>query len=140
MWSDETIVELFGMNVNTVHQQNNTIPTVMHDGGSIMLWASFSFAGMAELVQYEGRMNGIKYSEILRKNLKKSAKHVRMGQKFIFQQDNDHKHEGKSTMQWLAKSIGDVMEWPSQRPDLNPNKNVRNDLKVTSQLEHFCKE
>ncbi|KAK3528906.1 hypothetical protein QTP70_012169 [Hemibagrus guttatus] len=46
LWSDETKTELFGLNgkchvwrkPGTAHHLANTIPTVKHGGGSIMLW------------------------------------------------------------------------------------------------------
>ena len=52
LWSDETKTELFGVNARhhvwrkpgTAHHQANTIPTVKHGGGSIMLWGCF-FSG-----------------------------------------------------------------------------------------------
>ena len=44
LWSDETKIELFGLNgrhvwrkTGAAHQQANTIPTVKHRGGSIMM-------------------------------------------------------------------------------------------------------
>lgn len=49
--------QVFGMNTNTACHQSNTIPTVKHVGGSIMLLGCFSFAGLWKI---EGRMDGAK--------------------------------------------------------------------------------
>ena len=55
LWSDETKIELFGVNARrhvwrkpgTDQQQANTIPTVKH-GGSIMLWGCFQQQELAD--------------------------------------------------------------------------------------------
>ncbi len=67
-------------------------------------------------------MDGAKYSEILEKNQKRSAKRVKMGWKF--------KHKVKATMKWLANNKVDILERLSQSPDLNPTENLWNYLKV----------
>ena len=50
MWSDETKIELFGINStrrvwrkrNAEYNPKNTIPTVKYGGGNLMLWGCFS--------------------------------------------------------------------------------------------------
>ena len=51
--------------MGTAHHPSNIIPTVKHDGGSIMLWGWFSAAGTGRLVRIEGTVNGAKYRQIL---------------------------------------------------------------------------
>ncbi len=53
MWSDETKIELFDINStrrvwrkkDDEYNPKNTIPTVKHGGGNIMLWGCFSAKG-----------------------------------------------------------------------------------------------
>ncbi len=119
LWSDETKIELFGLNSKrhvwrpgTAHHQSNTVPTVKHGGGSIMLWGCFSAAGTGRLVAIEGNMNAAKYRDILDENLLQSAQDLRLGQRFTFQQDNDPKHTAKITKEWLHNNSVTVLEWP----------------------------
>ena len=110
-WSDETKIELFGLNAkHHVGRKPGTIPTVKHGGGSIMLWGCVSVAGTGRLDRIEGKMNGAKCKEILDKNLLQSTQDLRL----TFQQDNDHKHTAKTMQDGLQDKSLNVLEWPAR--------------------------
>lgn len=46
-----------------------------------------------------------------------------------FQHDNNPEHKSKLTKERLQKMMISVFEWPSQNPDLNLIRNLRNDSK-----------
>ena len=80
LWSDETKIELFGLNAKGhVLRKPGTIPTVKHGSGSIMLLGCFSAAVTGRLVRIVGKMNGAKYREILDENLLQGAQNLRLG-------------------------------------------------------------
>ena len=82
LWFDETKIELFGLNAKRhVWRKPGIIPTVKHGGGSIMLWGCFSAEGTGCLVRIGGKMNRVKYREILDENVLQCLQDLRRGEK-----------------------------------------------------------
>ncbi len=103
LWSDETKIELFGLNSKryvwrksgTAHHLSNTVQNSEAWWWQHHAVGVFSAAGTGRLVAIEGKMNAAKYRDILDENLLQSAQDLRLGRRFTFQQDNDPKHTAK---------------------------------------------
>ena len=87
--------------------------------------------------------------DILRQNLKTSARKLKLGHKWVFQMDNDPKHTSKVVAKWLMDNKIKVLEWQSQSPKLNSIENMLAELKKyvqarkstnLTQLHQFCQE
>ncbi len=158
--SDETKVELVGHNSKRYVWQKTTLhitkgtPKEHHSHSEAWCWqhhalGCISSAGTGDLFKVEGIMNSVKYQSILVQNLQASARKLKRKRNFIFQHDNNPKHTSKLTKEWLHQKMTEVLEWPSQSPDLNLTENLWGDLKRAvhrrcprnlTDLEHFCKE
>lgn len=91
-------------------------------GWSLMLWGYFAYTGPGALVKDNGIMNFTLYWAILAKNLDASSRRLKLGRKWIYQQDNNAKHTSKSTKRWF-------IDHKISLQDLNPIENLWFELK-----------
>ncbi len=120
---------------------------VKHGGGSVMVWGCFAASEPGWLIIIDETMNSAPHKKILKENVWASVWDLKLKRTWVMQQDNDLKHTGKSTSDWLNKNLIKVLEWPS--PDLNTNEMLWHDLKQSinawkpsnvTELKQFCKE
>lgn len=72
-----------------------------------------------------------------------------LGSRYRWLQDNDPKHTSHRARDFLAENVFEVMDWPSNSPDINPIENLwcivkrnveRREPKNLTDLEHFLVE
>lgn len=129
IWSDESRFAVFNNDGPTRvwrlprerFNEENLMPTVKHNGGSIMVWSCFSGRGLGPLVLVEGTIDRWGYIEILEKNLLPYIDDKFNGKGYHFQDDNATVHTAKAVVDWFQENEIKILEnWPSQSPDLNP--------------------
>jgi transposase len=129
IWSDETKINRFCSDGRSwcwvrdgeSRQTRNVKQTVKHGGGSIMVWECMTSEGVGFLCRIADTMDQHLYKSILEDELLRTIEWYSMDtDKVIFQHDNDPKHKARSVQEWLSSQPFEVLEWPSQSPDLNP--------------------
>ena len=128
IWSDEKRFNLDGPDGFAYYwhdlRKDELILSKRHSGGgSVMIWACFSYHGKSTLAFVKQRMNQYSYQNVL-ENYLLPFKNEFGGDNSIFQQDGAKPHTARTSIQWLVERNIEVLPWPSLSPDLSPIENL----------------
>jgi transposase len=133
MWSDDTKINCLGSDgqqwvwIRPGQELSDAAiqPTAHSGGGSIQIWGCFCWDGPGYATKIEDTVTKEVYVEILEDELMQTLEYYgKEVEDIIFQQDNAPAHKSKLATNWLADNGFEVMEWPSNSPDLNPIENL----------------
>ena len=92
------------------------------DRTKIFAWGGFCIKGKTSLYCFSQIMDAEFYVNILRRHLLEIED--LLGDEWRFQQDNDPKHTSRLAKNFLWDNTPEVIDWPSNSPDLNPIENL----------------
>jgi len=147
LFSDETAFQLFRNTVEHWHKGQRPIRRMPKDRTKIFAWGGFCIKGKTSLYCFSEIMDAAFYVDILRRQLPEIED--LFGDEWRFQQDNDPKHTSRLAKNFLQDNMPEVIDWPSNSPDLNPIENLwsivkrnveKKMLKNISDLQHFMIE
>ena len=88
-----------------------------------MIWGAISFKGPVHMEILNGVQNAQKYRDLLA-TTKPVIEDVMEDGEWVFQQDHAAIHTARLVQQWFREENIQVLEWPSNSPDLNIIENL----------------
>ena len=147
LFSDETAFQLFRNTIRHWYRDARPVRQIPKNRSKIFAWGGFYVKSTTSLFCFKRIIDEKFYTEILDKQLPEVRSMLRG--RWRLQQDNDPKHHSNIAREFLDNNVLEVMDWPSNSPDLNPIENlwaiVKRKVKLRrpknlSELELFLKE
>ncbi|MEW8548408.1 MAG: transposase [Candidatus Thiodiazotropha sp.] len=115
---------------NTAYADRNIVGTTAFGGGSITVWACFSYRCKLDMYVLNGTLTGVSYRDnILRDIVVPHFDNHRLADRPIFMDDNARPHRAAIVRQYLQQEAVDVLPWPALSPDMNPIEHVWDQIK-----------
>jgi transposase len=122
LFTDETCFQLFRNTITQWYKGTRPICKIPKDRHKINVWGAFCINGPTNIHCFKETMDAPLYVEILKKYIHKGRELIR--DQWTFQQDNDPKHTSKLAKEFINNNTPNILEWPSNSPDLNPIENL----------------
>jgi hypothetical protein len=124
IFTDETAFDLFRNKIRRWHKDGQRpIHRLPKECQKVMAWGGISLNGKTPLFCFTEIMDGPFYVNILQAQLLPVAQRL-CGRNWRLQQDNDPKHTSRVAKNFLTQNRIDIIDWPSNSPDLNPIENI----------------
>src|SRR5438128_6673608 len=124
LFTDETAFQLFRNTVKHWYKGPRPTRPIPKDRTKIFAWGGFCIRGKTSLFCFRNIMNVNFYVDILQSHNNKQEINKLFRNNWCFQQDNDPKHTSHVARAFLNENFLEVMDWPSNSPDLSPIENL----------------
>ena len=111
VFSDETTFQIFRNTTQIRYKSGEPRPchAIVKHPFKVHVWGAFCAKGVVGFHMFTENMNGELYREILTENLFEQARQI-LGNRWVFQQDNDPKHRARLTIELLQDHCPHVLD------------------------------
>jgi transposase len=124
VFTDETSYQLFR---NTIRRWSKNpkaeVKRIPKNRQKILAWGGISVKGLVGYYSFKDIMDGPYYIQILENHLIPNARR-QFGRHWRLQMDNDPKHRSRIVQDFLREHVPEILDWPSNSPDVNPVENL----------------
>jgi transposase len=124
VFTDETSYQLFRNNIRrwskTPKRKKKPIPK---NRQKILVWGAISAKCLVGYHAFKCILDGAYYVRILEDHLVSNAR-KQFARRWRIQQDNDPNHRSRVAKDFMNKRVPELLDWPSNSPDVNPIENL----------------
>jgi transposase len=124
IFTDESSFQLYR---NTVRRwskcPHNEVKPIPKNRQKVHVWGALSTEGVLNCHTFKCNLDGEYYVNILKNYLLPAARR-QFHRNWRLQQDNDPKHRSNICKKFIHDYVPELLDWPSNSPDVNPIENI----------------